>query len=66
VSPILMEGAITLAPYDDKQAGGSKFVLKFHRRADPWASLEPPPEGTKVLAEVKRAGVPMVTLYQLP
>lgn len=65
-SPILMSGGITLAPYDDKQAGGSKFVLKFHRRADPWESLEPPPEGTVILAEVTRAGVPLATLYHLP
>ena len=66
VTPILMSGGITLAPYDDKVPGGSKFVLKFHRRADSWASLEPPPEGTVILAETKRAGMPMVTLYQLP
>jgi hypothetical protein len=66
VSPILKSAGITLAPYDDQQPGGSKFVLKFHRKADPWASLEPPPEGTVILAETKRAGVPLVTLYQLP
>jgi 4-amino-4-deoxy-L-arabinose transferase-like glycosyltransferase len=66
VSPVLLSGAIKLAAYDDKQPGGSKYVIKFHRRADSWAPLEPPPEGTKILAEVKRAGVPMVTLYQLP
>jgi hypothetical protein len=66
VSPVLLSGAIKLAPYDDKQPDGSKYVIKFHRRADSWASLEPPPEGTKILAEERRAGVPMVTLYQLP
>ena len=66
VSPILRGANLTLAAYDDKWAGGSKYVLMFHRKADPWASLNPPPEGTKVLAEVRRAGVPLVTLFELP
>jgi hypothetical protein len=64
-SPILREAGITLHPYDDKQAGGSQYVLHFWRKADPWQSLDPPPLGTKVLAEVRRLGVPLVTLLEL-
>jgi len=66
VSPTLQGANLTLGAYDDKQAGGSRYVLLFHRKADPWASLTPPPEGTKVLLETKRAGVPLVTLFELP
>ncbi len=65
-SPILQAADITLTAYDDKRPGGSRFVLLFQRKADPWGSLSPPPEGTRVLAEAKRGGVPLVTLYQLP
>jgi len=65
-SPILQEAGITLEAYDDKKSGGSKYVLLFHRRADPWESLDLPPEGTKVLAEVRRAAVPLATLMELP
>jgi hypothetical protein len=38
----------------------------FHRKADPWKSLLPPPEGTKTLAEFRVRGVPLATLYELP
>jgi 4-amino-4-deoxy-L-arabinose transferase-like glycosyltransferase len=65
-SPILQSAGIALSAYDDKQPNGSKYVLHFHRQADPWASLTPPPAGTKVIAELKRAEVPLVTLLKLP
>jgi len=64
--PILREADLELAAYDDKQLGGSKYVLLFHRKADLWESLNPPPEGTEILAEAKRAGVPLATLFRLP
>jgi hypothetical protein len=66
VSPTLQGANLTLGAYDDKQAGGSKYVLMFHREADPWPSLNPPREGTQVLAEVNRAGVPLATLMEQP
>ncbi|QDT53790.1 Dolichyl-phosphate-mannose-protein mannosyltransferase [Caulifigura coniformis] len=65
-SPILQAAGISLAPYDDKRPDGSPYVLLFQRRADPWTSLDPPPAGTTILDEVKRSGVPLVTLLKLP
>jgi hypothetical protein len=65
-SPILQEAGITLRPYDDKQPGGSPIVLLFHRKADPWESLLRPPRGTEKLAEFKRDGVALASLYRLP
>ncbi|MBX3443440.1 MAG: hypothetical protein KF774_13625 [Planctomyces sp.] len=65
-SPLLQAAELRLEPYDDKVPGGSRLVLLFHRRADPWESLDPPPEGTEVLARLERAGVPLATLLRLP
>jgi 4-amino-4-deoxy-L-arabinose transferase-like glycosyltransferase len=65
-SPILRSAGIQLAAYDDKQPGRSRYVLMFHRKADPWGSLLPPPEGTETLAEMRRGDVPVATLYRLP
>jgi hypothetical protein len=65
-SPILTAAEIQLAAYDDKQPGRSRYVLMFHRKADPWGSLLPPPEGTETLAEMKRGDVPLATVYRLP
>lgn len=64
-SPILKSAEIQLAAYDDKQPGRSRYVLMFHRKADPWGSLLPPPNGTETLAEMKRGSVPLATLYRL-
>jgi hypothetical protein len=64
-SPILRNAGIMLAAYDDKRPGGSNHVLHFHRKADPWESLESLPEGTQLLAEVSCKGVPLLSLYQL-
>jgi hypothetical protein len=65
-SPILKTASLRLAAYDDSRSGGSRYVLMFHRKADPWKSLLPPPEGTKTLAEFRVRGVPLATLYELP
>jgi hypothetical protein len=64
-SPILKQAGIQLRAYDDKVAGGSPYVLQFHRKADPWASLNPPPPGTEILLELTRADVPLVSLMRL-
>lgn len=57
---------LTLRPYDDRYLDEVRYVLVVRRRADPWESLEPPPPGTRVLAEVRRAGVQLAALLELP
>ncbi|WP_437204073.1 ArnT family glycosyltransferase [Planctomicrobium sp. SH664] len=57
---------LTFEPYDDTNPQLSKYVLVIRRHADPWASLTPPPPGTRVLEQVTRDGVVLAELLQLP
>ncbi|MEW4487516.1 hypothetical protein AB1L42_05510 [Thalassoglobus sp. JC818] len=57
---------IQLSAYDDARESLSPYVLTIHRRADPWASLLPPPEGTEVLASIRRQGVVLAEVLKLP
>ncbi|MCA8998909.1 MAG: phospholipid carrier-dependent glycosyltransferase [Planctomycetaceae bacterium] len=52
--------------YDDQQQPLPEYVIVIRRHADPWASLTPPPEGTKRLAAVERSGVFLAELLKLP
>ncbi|MEZ6064410.1 MAG: phospholipid carrier-dependent glycosyltransferase [Planctomycetaceae bacterium] len=68
LSPILQRQRLTFAPYDHNApyAAEMRYVLVYRRRADPWSSLEPPPEGSRMIAEVVRAGVQLAACYELP
>lgn len=57
---------IELEAYDDQRPGGSRNVLVIRRHADPWKSLSPPPEGTKVLSQESRSGAPLAEILELP
>lgn len=57
---------IQLKAYDDQKPDPSPYVLVIHRKADPWASLSPPPEGTEVLGQVERQGVVLAEFLRLP
>ncbi len=68
LSPIVRHHGLPLDAYDDQDAtkvGVMRYVLVFRRHADPWAALEPAPEGGELLAEVRRAGVQLAALYDL-
>ena len=57
---------VKLSAFDDQRDDLSPYVLHIIRRADPWDSLKPPPEGTEQLAVVKRQGVVLTELLKLP
>ncbi len=63
-SPILRDRQITLRAFDDKHIDDVRYALVFRRRADPWESLEHPPPGARLLAEVVREGVQLAALYE--
>jgi len=65
-SPILAAHRVRITAYDDPLRDQIRYVIVFRRRADQWASLEPAPEGGKLLAEVSRSGVELAALYELP
>ncbi len=52
--------------YDDQRPPLPQYVIVIRRLADPWASLSPPPAGTKVLETVERSGVVLAELLELP
>jgi hypothetical protein len=64
-SPLLREYDIRLRSYDDPHRLQVRYVLVFRRRADPWHSLEPAPERSRLLAETRRQGVQLAALYEL-
>lgn len=41
-----------------------RYAVVFRRRADPWKSLAHPPEGARLLAELRREGVQLAALYE--
>lgn len=57
---------LSLRAYDDQRDDLSPYVLVIRRKADPWASLTPPPQGTRVLSVVKRQGTILTELLELP
>lgn len=67
LSPILQEHGLQTDSYDDKNPDktGMRYVLVFRRHADPWDSLEPNPQGARLLCEVRRAGVQLAACYDL-
>ena len=65
-SPILSAGNYRLRAYDNNAGREIRYVLVYRRRADPWPSLEPAPEGSRLLAEVRRDGVQLAALFELP
>ncbi|MFG0334265.1 MAG: hypothetical protein ACF8TS_12945, partial [Maioricimonas sp. JB049] len=50
--------------YDDVHRDDIRYAIVFRRRADPWASLEHPPDGARLLAELRRGGVQLAALYE--
>ena len=65
-SPVLAEKRIRLRAYDDKAGRDVRYVIVYRRRADPWDSLEPAPQNGRLLSEVRRRGVQLAALYELP
>lgn len=57
---------LKLRANDDTRDDLSPYVLVIRRKADPWTSLSPPPQGTQRLAVVERQGVVLTELLQLP
>ncbi|MEZ5941287.1 MAG: alpha/beta fold hydrolase [Planctomycetaceae bacterium] len=57
---------VKLRGYDPSLHSDLQYVLTFRRLADPWKSLDPPPPGTKTLAQVVREGVLLAAFYELP
>ncbi|WP_417851573.1 ArnT family glycosyltransferase [Thalassoglobus sp.] len=57
---------IVLKAYDDARSDLSPYVLVIRRKADPWESLTPPPEGTEQFAEVTKQGVVLAEVLKLP
>ncbi|MCA9079694.1 MAG: hypothetical protein KDA58_04005, partial [Planctomycetaceae bacterium] len=55
---------LNLRGYDPRLHSDIRYVLVFHRLADPW-DLLPPPDGSKVLSEVEREGVVLAQLLEL-
>ena len=54
-----------LLPFTGK-ATGSSFVVVFRRHADSWEELTPQPIDGRLIAEVRREGVQLAALYELP
>ncbi|MFG0294265.1 MAG: ArnT family glycosyltransferase [Maioricimonas sp. JB045] len=53
-----------LRAYDDVNRDQIRYAVVFRRRADPWKSLAHPPEGARLLAELRREGVQLAALYK--
>lgn len=64
-SPQLRVHEVRLRAYDDPHRRHVRYVLVFRRRADPWHSLEPAPQRSRLLAETRRQGVQLAALYEL-
>jgi hypothetical protein len=69
-SPILRRHAIELRPFDAALGSGTsadaRYVLFFRRLADLPDSITPLPFNARLLAEVRREGVQLAALYELP
>jgi len=57
---------LRVVAYDDQSVEQPRYVLLIHRRADFWKSLLTPPPGTQVLEQVRRQGVVLAELLELP
>ena len=64
-SPILTKKNYRLRAYDDKAGNDIRYVIVYRRKADPWPSLDPAPEGGTLIAEVRREGVQLAAVYEL-
>lgn len=64
-TPALLNHKIRFRAYRDDNLDQIEYVIVFRRGADPWASLEPAPANSVLLAEVRRQGVQLAALYQL-
>ncbi|NOX54152.1 MAG: 4-amino-4-deoxy-L-arabinose transferase [Planctomycetes bacterium] len=65
-SPLLKGRDIRFAPYGTSQADRAVYLLVFFRKADLPRELRHPPAGGERLAEVRRCGVLLATLYASP
>lgn len=65
-APILRARNIQLHPIGSLPPAEERLILYFRRKADLPSVLREPPQGGRLLAEVRRQGVQLAALYRLP